>query len=73
MGTPVCTCCACPNGLSVKVSKRSKGRRSPNRQDDEFTSKVAKTVEEACVLIDAGYEYVTEFREEGIKIFKKRK
>ena len=42
-------------------------------EDDEFVSKVAKTVEEACVLVEAGYEYVTEFVDEGIKIFRKRK
>ena len=38
-----------------------------NTEDDEFVSKVAKT------MIEAGYEYITEFREEGIKIFRKRK
>ena len=42
-------------------------------EDDDFISKVAKTVEEACALVEAGYEYVTEFVEEGIKIFRKRK
>jgi integrase len=41
--------------------------------DDEYVSKVAKTVEEARALIEAGYEYVTEFQNEGIKIFRKRK
>ncbi|MCW3986452.1 MAG: tyrosine-type recombinase/integrase [Candidatus Bathyarchaeota archaeon] len=41
--------------------------------DDEFISKVAKTVEEACALIELGYDYITEFRKQGIKIFKKRK
>jgi integrase len=41
--------------------------------DDEYISKVAKTVEEACALVNLGYEYVTEFREERIKIFRKRK
>jgi hypothetical protein len=42
-------------------------------EDDEFVSKVAKTVKEACTLIEAGYEFVTEFNDEGIKIFRKRK
>ena len=42
-------------------------------EDDDFISKVAKTVEEACALVEAGYEYVTEFVEEVIKIFRKRK
>jgi hypothetical protein len=40
---------------------------------DEFISKVVKTVENACTLIEDGYEYVTEFPEEGVKIFRKRK
>ncbi|MEM2894118.1 MAG: site-specific integrase [Candidatus Bathyarchaeia archaeon] len=43
------------------------------KTDDEYISKVARTVEEACALIEAGYEYVTEFREEGVKIFRKRR
>jgi integrase len=42
-------------------------------EDDEFITKVAKTVEEACALVEAGYEYVAEFREEGTKIFRRRK
>jgi len=42
-------------------------------EDDEFISKVANTVEDACKLIDAGYEYVTEFQDKGVKIFRKRK
>lgn len=41
--------------------------------EDDFTSKVAKTMEEACALIELGYEYVTEFRDQGVKIFRKRK
>jgi len=41
--------------------------------DDDFITGVAKTVEEACKLIETGYEYVTEFPEEGVKIFRKRK
>ncbi len=42
-------------------------------EDDEFVSKVAKTVKDACALVEAGYENVTEFKEEGVKIFRKRK
>jgi len=42
-------------------------------EDDEFIEKIARTVEEACALVEAGYEYVTEFKEEGIKIFRKPK
>ncbi len=39
--------------------------------DGEFVSAIAKTVDEARKLVEAGFEYVTEF--EGIKIFRKRK
>ena len=27
-------------------------------EDDEFVSKVAKTVKDVCALVEAGYEYV---------------
>ena len=37
----------------------------------DYISKVAKTPREICALIEAGFEYVTEF--EGLKFFKKRK
>jgi len=39
--------------------------------ENEFISKVAKTEKEICSLIEAGFEYVTEFQD--AKIFKKRK
>ena len=39
--------------------------------ETSYISKVAKTEKEICSLIEAGFEYVTEF--EGSKIFKKRK
>jgi hypothetical protein len=42
-----------------------------NLSDDEYISKVAKSLQEACQLIEAGFEYVTEI--EGIKTFRKRK
>jgi len=42
-----------------------------NFKDDEFTSKVAKTLKEACELVEAGFEYITEM--DGAKIFRKRK
>jgi len=42
-----------------------------NFKEDEWISKVARTLNEACSLIDAGFEYVTDM--EGVKIFKKRK
>ncbi|MEM2263430.1 MAG: hypothetical protein QW160_04330 [Candidatus Bathyarchaeia archaeon] len=39
--------------------------------NDEFHVRTAKTVEEACRLIEVGFEYVTEI--DGIKILRKRK
>jgi hypothetical protein len=42
-----------------------------NFRTDEWISRVAKTVEEACGLVESGFEYVTEM--EGAKIFRKRK
>jgi len=40
-------------------------------QDDEYTCKVAKNLDEACKLVEAGFKYVTEM--DNIKIFRKRK
>ena len=40
-------------------------------RDDEFTVKVATTLEEACELLEAGFEYVTDM--ESRKLFRKRK
>ena len=42
-----------------------------NFEDDEFTSAVARTVQEIRQLVEAGFEYVTEMN--GIRIFRKRK
>jgi len=39
--------------------------------DDEYICKVAKTLEEATQLIEAGFEYVTDMN--GYKLFRKRK
>ncbi|MEM1551929.1 MAG: hypothetical protein QXS01_01310 [Candidatus Bathyarchaeia archaeon] len=39
--------------------------------NDEFHVRTAKTVEEACRLVEVGFEYVTEI--DGVKIFRKRK
>jgi hypothetical protein len=41
------------------------------RDQEEYISKVAKTEAEACVLVDAGFDFVCDFN--GNKIFKKRK
>lgn len=40
-------------------------------KDDEYVCKVAKSVEEASPLIEAGFEYVCDF--DGAKLFRKRK
>jgi len=40
-------------------------------QNDEFTVKVAKTLDDACSLVEAGFDYVTDM--DGGKIFRKRK
>ena len=42
-----------------------------NFEGDEWVCKVAKSVEEAQKLIEAGFEYVTEM--DGLKLFRKRK
>jgi hypothetical protein len=39
--------------------------------NDEFTVKVADTIEEACKLLEVGFEYVCEI--DGKRIFRKRK
>jgi len=39
--------------------------------NDEYVSKVAKTVQEACQLVETGFEYVTEI--DDLKIFRKPK
>jgi len=38
---------------------------------DDFHVKVADTVEEACKLIETGFEYATDMN--GKKLFRKRK
>jgi integrase/recombinase XerD len=38
---------------------------------DDYVIKVAKTLEEACSLLEVGFEYVTDM--EGAKLFRKRK
>jgi len=42
-----------------------------SENDDEYICKVAKTVEQAAELIEAGFEYVCEI--DGVKLFRKRK
>jgi len=40
-------------------------------EEEEYTTRVAKTIEEDAKLIEAGFQYVTE--RDGMKLFKKRK
>lgn len=40
-------------------------------ENDEFTVKAAKDLEEACELLKVGFEYVTEI--DNVKVFRKRK
>jgi integrase/predicted RNA-binding Zn-ribbon protein involved in translation (DUF1610 family) len=44
-----------------------------NLSNDQFTTKVACNTEEACKLIEVGFEYVTGEYADGGKIFRKRK
>ena len=38
---------------------------------DEFTVRVAKSLDEVCSLLEAGFEYVTDM--DDVKLFRKRK
>ena len=42
-----------------------------NISEDEYVCKVAKNLEEATQLIEAGFDYVCDM--EGYKLFRKRK
>ncbi|MDH5494831.1 MAG: site-specific integrase, partial [Candidatus Bathyarchaeota archaeon] len=42
-----------------------------NFESDEFHVKTAKTVDEACKLVEAGFDYVTTM--DNCQIFRKRK
>jgi len=42
-----------------------------NFESDEYHVKVAETLDEACPLLESGFEYVTDIN--GKKIFRKRK
>ena len=43
------------------------------KDQQEYVSKVAKNVREACALVDAGFEYMTREYDDGGKIFRKPK
>lgn len=53
------------------ISSTIKYMHLVNFESDDFTVKVAKTLDEACRLIEAGFEYVKQM--DGVKIFRKRK
>jgi hypothetical protein len=40
-------------------------------EDEEYTVRVAEIMDEACDLLEAGFDFVTEM--DGLKIFRKRK
>jgi len=40
-------------------------------KDEEYIARVAKTVEEACQLLEAGFEFAAEM--DNVKLFRKRK
>ncbi len=42
-----------------------------NFKEDEYIAKVAKSEEEVCKLVEAGFEYVFDY--DGNKIFRQRK
>ena len=42
-----------------------------NFGSDEFHVAVARTLEDACKLVEQGFDYVTDI--DGVKIFRKRK
>ena len=42
-------------------------------KNDQFHTVVAKNVDEACKLVETGFEYVTGDYADGGKIFRKRK
>jgi integrase len=44
-----------------------------NFNEDQFNTRIAHNAEEACKLIDVGFEYVTGEYNDGGKIFRKRK
>jgi integrase len=45
--------------------------RAVVNNSDEYTSRVARTIDEACKLVEAGFEYVCDI--DNVKLFRKRK
>ena len=63
-----------PLSLSPEVlEKLEQIRMYDGYANDQFISKVAHNVEEACKLTDVGFDYVTGEYDDGGKIFRKRK
>jgi hypothetical protein len=44
-----------------------------NLPNDQFLTRVAHNTDEACKLIDVGFEFITGEYKDGGKIFRKRK
>jgi hypothetical protein len=44
-----------------------------SESDDSFTTRIAHNTQEACPLIETGFEFVTGEYNDGGKIFRKRK
>jgi len=42
-----------------------------NVESDEYSSAIARSLEDARKLVEAGFEYITDM--EGLKLFRKRK
>ena len=43
------------------------------KDDGQYVSRVATNARDACILVDAGFEYVTGEYDDGGKIFRKPK
>jgi len=68
--------CASTKEISLKLYlKASKNRVvlvfDERFKSDKYTVRVAETIHEACKLVEAGFERVTEM--DGCKIFRNRK
>lgn len=44
-----------------------------NFNENQYTTKIAHNVEDACKLVDVGFEFITGEYSDGGKIFRKRK
>ena len=53
------------------VRKTAQRKRVFKETTDELTGRVAKFLDDACSLLEAGFEHVTDMA--GVKLFRKRK